>query len=69
MPNFSNMFAFAEKKYGTLSKDDIRKSLDIAEEDDEVMDDVVEATSDIRPNSTVFIEGREYKVEKKPPQL
>ena len=58
-----------EKKYGTLSKDDIRKSLDIAEEEDDVTDDVEEVSGDIRPNSVVFIEGKEYKVEKKPPQL
>ena len=60
---------FTEKKYGALSKDGIRQSLDIAEEDDEAAEDIAEISKTVRPNSTVFIEGKEYKIEKKPPAL
>jgi len=54
----------SEKKFGSLSRDEIRKSMDIDEEDEELLDDVITAE-----DSVVLIEGKTYKVEKKPEKL
>lgn len=56
------------KKYGTLSKDEIRKSMDIDEEE-YFEDEMSPVSPDITENSTVMIEGKAYKVEKKPEKL
>nr|CAB3265903.1 protein scribble homolog [Phallusia mammillata] len=58
-----------EKKYGTLSKDEIRRSMDI-DEDEEYMDDETGPVSPtLSEDATVVIEGKTYKVEKKPEKL
>ncbi|XP_076807797.1 protein scribble homolog isoform X3 [Clavelina lepadiformis] len=54
-----------EKKYGTLSREDIRKSLDISGDDEDVVEEMSNVPADLDGHSTVFIEGTEYRVEKK----
>ena len=56
---------FLEKKYGTLSREDIRKSLDISGDDEDVVEEMSNVPADLDGHSTVFIEGTEYRVEKK----
>ncbi|XP_078481067.1 protein scribble homolog isoform X2 [Ciona intestinalis] len=58
-----------EKKYGTLSKDDIRKSMDIDEEDEEMIEDMADISTRVDPDASIVIEGKEYKVEKRPQKL
>nr|XP_026696502.1 protein scribble homolog isoform X9 [Ciona intestinalis] len=58
-----------EKKYGTLSKEDIRKSMDIDEEDEEMIEDMADISTRVDPDASIVIEGKEYKVEKRPQKL